>query len=181
VTEKTGTFQLGPETGKLLIRTSRAGLAARAGHDLLLEVTRWSATAQVPESGVAAATVTAEIDLSTLTVLEGTGGVKPLSTSDKADIQATIRKILPREGAVARFTSSRVLPAPGGGAIEGTVALSDRSQPVRLQLLESSPGHYHGSATITQSVLGIKPYTGLMGTLKLRDDVAVEVEASLPP
>lgn len=177
---RAGTFTLGPETGRLVVRTSRAGLAARAGHDLLIEVTRWSAWAEVPESGdVAGVTITAEIDLSSLAVREGTGGVKPLTDSDRADIHRTIRKILPRDGTTARFRSSRVVASAGGGAIEGSVELNGRSQPVRLELTELTPARYRGSAAITQSGLGITPYTGFFGALKLRDEVIVEFEIGL--
>ncbi|HLK01804.1 MAG TPA: YceI family protein, partial [Streptosporangiaceae bacterium] len=145
---RAGTFTLDPDTGRLLIRTSRTGLAARAGHDLLIEVTRWSARVEVPESGdPAGATITAEIDLSSLAVREGTGGVKPLTDADRADIHRTVRKILPRDGTVARFRSSRVIATAGGGAIEGSVELNGKSQPVRLQLTELTPARYQGSAT----------------------------------
>ena len=39
-----GTYTLGPENATLRIRTGRRGGAAKAGHDLLIEVTAWSAT-----------------------------------------------------------------------------------------------------------------------------------------
>ena len=34
-----GTYRLGPEDGTLRVRTGRSGAAAKAGHDLLIEVT----------------------------------------------------------------------------------------------------------------------------------------------
>ncbi|NUL33985.1 YceI family protein, partial [Streptomyces lunaelactis] len=37
-----GTYRLGPSTARLLIKTGRAGLGRRAGHDLTIEATRWS-------------------------------------------------------------------------------------------------------------------------------------------
>jgi len=57
-----------------MLRTGRAGLAAKAGHDLTIEVTRWSARIEVPgedAGGVTAASVTAELDLGSLAVREG--------------------------------------------------------------------------------------------------------------
>jgi polyisoprenoid-binding protein YceI len=175
-----GTYKLGPETGKLSIRTSRAGLAARAGHDLLIEVTRWSATVTVPESDdLTEAIVTAEIDFGSLAVREGTGGVKPLTDSDRADIQRTIRKTLPSGDLAARFSSSRITRFAGGGAIEGTVTFNGRTQPVRLQVREPAPGRYRGSASLTQTGFGITPYSGFLGALKLRDEVTIEFEAAI--
>ena len=173
----TGSFRLGPDSGRVVIKTGRAGLAARAGHDLTIEVTRWSATVTVPGAGVAAAEVTAELDLGSLAVLEGTGGAKPLSDKDRRDILNTAGKILGR--GTARFTSSRIIPAASGGAIEGTLTLGGATRPARLQLVSRGPGQYRGTATVRQTDHGIAPYTGFFGALKLKDEVTVEVEADL--
>jgi hypothetical protein len=196
-----GTFSLGPDSGRVLVKTGRAGLAARAGHDLTIEITRWSARVTVPDDkgagdgvaadrgagdgvaadrgagdGVAAAEISAELDLGSLAVREGTGGAKPLTDKDRRDIAGTARKIL-GEG-TASFASARVIPADSsGGAIEGTLTLNGRSQPVRLEVTSVAPGRYRGVATIKQTDFGITPYTGFFGALKLRDEVGIEVEA----
>ena len=183
-----GTFQLGPDAGRVLIKTGRAGLAAKAGHDLTIEITRWSARVVVPaDAGAAGAEITADLDLGSLAVREGTGGAKPLTDKDRGDIKNSARKILGDQA--ASFTSTRVIPAssgsgsgPGsgsGGAIEGTLTLNGRSQPVRLQVTSPGPGRYRGGATIRQTGFGITPYSGFFGALKLRDEVGVEFEVSL--
>jgi polyisoprenoid-binding protein YceI len=177
VDDITGSFRLGPDSGRVVIKTGRAGLAARAGHDLTIEVTRWSATVTVPDDGVAAAEVAAELDLGSLAVLEGTGGAKPLSDKDRRDILNTAGKILGR--GTARFTSTRIIPAASGGAIEGTLTLGGATRPARLQLVSRGPGQYRGTATVRQTDHGITPYTGFFGALKLKDEVTVEVEADL--
>jgi len=195
VADVAGTFTLGPDSGRLLLRTGRTGLAAWAGHDLTIEVTRWSARVTVPaEDGgsITAATVTAEIDLGSLAVREGTGGAKPLTDKDRGDIAATAKKILGSGNqAVARFTSSRIIPSADGaesawasgrgGTIEGALAFRARSEPVRLQLTNPAPGRYRGTTTIRQSDFDITPYTGFFGALKLRDEVNIEFEVNLPP
>jgi hypothetical protein len=196
----TGTYRLGPDAGRVVISTTRAGLAARVGHDLTLDVTRWSAditvpggvpaqaapaqaapAEAVPGGDLSAATVTAELDLGSLVVREGTGGARPLSDSDRRDIESTMRKILGGSGgpATAVFRSTRVIPSAAGGAIEGTLTLNGRSQPVRLQLTGPAPGRYRGTVTIVQSAFGIKPYSGFFGALKLRDEVVAEFEVDL--
>ena len=202
--DSTRTYRLGPDAGQVVIKTTRAGLAARVGHDLSIDVSRWSADITVPggtaltetaadgtgadgtaADELSAATVTAELDLGSLVVREGTGGARPLSASDRRDIESTMRKILGGNGgggggpAVATFRSTRVIPSSGGGAIEGTLTLNGRSQPVRLQLTSPAPGHYRGSVTVVQSAFGIKPYTGFFGALKLRDEVVAEFEVDL--
>ena len=44
-----GTYTLGPGDGTLTVRTGKAGAAAKAGHDLVIEVTRWEASLEVGE------------------------------------------------------------------------------------------------------------------------------------
>ena len=182
VAATTGTFRLGPDNGRIVLKTSRAGFAAKAGHDLTIEVTRWSAQVEVPDEdagGVAAAQVTAELDLGSLEVREGSGGAKPLSDSDRRDIKKTMSGIL--GDGTASFTSSKISRfGASGGAIEGTVTLNGQSQPVRLQVSEPAPGRYRGSATVQQTGFGLKPYTGFFGALKLKDEVTVEFELNLP-
>lgn len=181
VTANTGNFRLGPDTGRVVLKTGRAGLAAKAGHDLTIEVTRWSARIEIPaeeDGGVTAATVTAELDLGSLEVREGTGGVKPLTDGDRRDIKKTMGGIL--GAAAASFTSARIIRSgASGGAIEGTLSLNGREHSARLQVTEPGPGRYRGTATVLQSAFGIKPYAGFFGALKLRDEVVVEFEVDL--
>jgi YceI-like domain len=182
VAATSGNYRLGPDNGRILLKTGRQGVAAMAGHDLTLEVTRWSATVQVPDEaagGVTAATVNAEIDLGSLEVRDGTGGAKPLTDRDRGQIRKQIGSILGT--GTASFTSSRIVRVgASGGAIEGTFSLNGRSEPIRLQVSEPQPGRYRGAGTIVQTALGIKPYVGFFGALKLKDEVGVEVEVNLP-
>ena len=177
----TGNFRLGPDTGRVVIKTSRAGLAAKAGHDLTIEFTRWSAQVEVPgddAGGVTAATITADLDLGSLEVREGTGGAKPLNDNDRRDIKKTMSGILGTGS--ASFTSAKIARfGASSGAIEGTLTLNGQTQPLRLQVNAPGEGRYRGSATVPQSAFGIKPYSGFFGALKLRDDVAVEFEVDL--
>jgi hypothetical protein len=181
VTDYTGNFRLGPDTGRVVLKTGRTGLVARAGHDLTIEVTRWSAQAEVPgeeDGGLGAAKVTAELDLGSLAVREGTGGVKPLTDGDRREILKTIDQIL--GGATASFASSRVVPSgASGGVVEGTVTLNGKTQPARLQVTTPGPGRYRGTATLVQTAFGIKPYVGFFGALKLKDEVGLEFEVDL--
>jgi YceI-like domain len=183
VADITGNFRLGPDNGRVVLKTGRQGIAAKAGHDLTIEVTRWSAQVDVPDEqagGVTAATVSAELDLGSLEVREGTGGAKPLSDRDRGEIKKTMSGIIGT--GTASFTSSRIVRVGStGGAIEGTFTLNGRSEPVRLQVSEPAPGRYRGAGQVIQSALGIKPYVGFFGALKLKDEVGVEFEVNLPP
>ena len=177
----TGKFRLGPDNGRVILRTGRAGLAAKAGHDLTIEITRWSARVEVPDEeagGIGAATVTAELDLGSLEVREGTGGAKPLTDRDRGEIKKTMSGIL--GDGQASFTSSRIIrTGASGGAVEGTLTINGKTQPARLQVSEPGPGRYRGTGTVVQSAYGFKPYVGFFGALKLLDEVGVEFEVDL--
>jgi len=183
VTAIAGEYRFGPECGRLVLKTVRAGLAAKVGHDLTIEVTRWSAHAVVPgedQGGLAAVSLSAEADLGSLTTREGVGGAMPLSQADRDEIDSTARKILTGRGnATATFESSQVSVMSDGEEIDGTITINDIAQPLRLRLTEQGPGHYLGTGTITQSAHGIKPYSGFFGTLKLKDEVGLEFDVDL--
>lgn len=151
------------------------------GHDLTIEVTQWSGEVTVPEEadgGVSAATVSAELDLSSMEVREGTGGAKPLSDKDRQEILKGARKALGRATTVS-FTSSKIIPSSTGGAIDGTITLNGKSQPARLQVTTKEPGKYRGNTTIKQTDFGITPFSAMLGALRLADEVGAEFEVNL--
>ena len=76
----------GPENATLTVRTKRTGAASKAGHDLLIEVTSWSATLD-PDADLA---LTLTADSRSLRVIEGTGGMQALDADDRANIDQTI-------------------------------------------------------------------------------------------
>jgi len=84
-----GAYRFGPELGRLLVHTTRTGLGAKAGHDLTIEVTRWHGRATVDPATPANSSVTVEVDADSFEVRTGTGGVKPLSDADRAEIHKT--------------------------------------------------------------------------------------------
>ena len=164
--------QYGPENASLRIRTGRTGGAAKAGHDLLIEVESWQAT--LDREAQPALTLTA--DSRSLRVLEGTGGLKSLSESDKADIKKTIDKEV-LKGTPIEFRSSEVTERAGGGlSVRGELSLGGKQAPVAFDLAIGDDGRVSGSATVTQSAHGMKPYSALFGALKVADDVRIEIE-----
>src|SRR5258706_16246852 len=85
-----GIYTLGPESGQLLIKTSRTGLGAKAGHDLTIEVARWQADVTLDSADAAKSSVNVEVDAGSLEVREGSGGGKPPPHSHPAEIKKTI-------------------------------------------------------------------------------------------
>lgn len=123
----------------------------------------------------------ATVELDSLEVVEGTGGVRPLTGGDRQEINTTAHKILTSAGSgAATYQSSGVTVADtGGGAIDGTLTMHGRSQPVRLLLSQPAAGRYRGTTTFAQSAFGIRPYSAFLGALKLRDEVEIEFEVDI--
>ena len=170
-----GTHRLGPHNATLSVETKRKGAAAKAGHDLVIEVTAWEAeldTAKEP-----AVTLTA--DARSLRVRDGSGGVTALGDEEKAGIDQTIDDEVLR-GATIAFRSSSVELDPAGtrASVHGELELAGTRRPVSFELT-SEDGRLTGRATVKQSDWGIKPYTALFGTLKVADEVEVGIDARL--
>ncbi|MEU5882745.1 YceI family protein [Spirillospora sp. NPDC047279] len=167
-----GTHELGPGDGRLLLTTSRSGLGRRAGHDLTIEATRWSATAVVgAEPG--SSSVEVEVEVDGLEVREGTGGVLPLSDGDREEIGKNLRKVLQsgRHPTIV-FRSTAVEGTAAAFTVTGELTVAGRSGPLTVEAAESD-GRLRGGATVRQSRWGVKPYSAFFGALKLADDVGV--------
>ena len=159
----------GPENARLTVRTARTGAAAKAGHDLLIEVTAWSGTLD-PDGDPA---VTLSADPRSLRVLEGTGGMQTLGEDDRAGIEQTIDDEVLR-GATIEFRSTRFDGLPG--QVEGELELAGERRPIGFELALGEDGGLTGRAVVRQSDWGMKPYSALFGTLKVADEVEVAVE-----
>lgn len=175
-----GHFKFGADHGRLALLTTRDGLAAQAGHDLTIEISKWSAELEVANDHTATG-LTVRVDLSSLAVRTGTGGVKPLTDRDRREIAFTARKVLGTERhPEAVFSASRFEPGPdGGGAVDGTLTLGGTTRPVRLDVSRTGPGVYQATGTVRQSEFGIKPYSAFLGALKVSDAVGIAVDVDL--
>lgn len=175
-----GRHPLGTERGRIVLTTLRDGLAAQAGHDLVLELTRWSGELVVGDD-LTPKSLEVRIEMGSIVVREGTGGLKPLTDRDKREIAITARKVLAADRhPEATFTATAFDPAAGGGGqITGTLTLAGRSRPLRLDVSQAGPGDYRAATTVVQSDFGIKPYSAFLGSLKVRDRVDVRIETSL--
>jgi polyisoprenoid-binding protein YceI len=168
-----GSHRLGPDNASLQVKTYREGVAAKAGHDLIIDVTRWEATVDV-----AGSTLELSVDPNSLEVREGLRGVKPLTDKDRAEIRKNIEeKIL--HGQPITFRSSAVRLVDRRLVVDGDLTMAGTTGPVSAQLDVGDDGRVSGTIPLTQSAWGIKPYRGLMGALKVRDEVEIVVEARL--
>ncbi len=158
---------LGPENATLRVLTKRQGVAAKVGHDLVIEVASWSATL-TPGSEP---TFELEADGGSMQIVDGSGGAKPLTDGDRQKIKKNIDDDILRGGKI-RFQTT--------GAGQGDLEINGTTHPAPFDLHLHDDGTVHGSARIKQTEWGIKPYSGLMGALKVADEIEIAVEGRLP-
>ncbi|MFG2006401.1 YceI family protein [Spirillospora sp. NPDC048911] len=175
-----GTYELGPDNGRLLLKTSRSGLGRRAGHDLTIEATRWSATATIAASAdPAGSSVEVTVETDGLEIREGAGGVLPLSDSDRSEIKKNLRKVLQADRhATITFRSTAVDGTAEKFSVEGELTIMGRSESLVVGAA-AADGRVRGGATVRQSRWGIKPYSAFFGALKLADDIEVAFDLAL--
>jgi polyisoprenoid-binding protein YceI len=79
-----------------------------------------------------------------------------------------------------RSVASRPVEGDAGLVVEGDVTIDGSTRPVTGQLDVGDDGRVSGTIPLTQSTRGIKPSRGLMGSLKVRDELEIVIEARLP-
>ena len=181
----TGSYAIGPETGALTVHTGRGGFGAVAGHDLVIEVTRWVGTVRIDAARIEASVVEVVIDATSLEVREGTGGAVPLLAINKAEIAKTINKVLSTEKhREIRFRSTAVAPTADGFRVHGGLTIADVTRPAELTVsvdLDSGRPRATVTTTVIQSEFGIKPYSAMLGALKVLDPVEIRAGVQLAP
>lgn len=167
-----GTHVFGPENGTLSVRTGRTGAAAKAGHDLVIDVTAWQATLEVGEQ----ISLALDADAASLRVREGTGGMQALGDDDKANIEQTIDdEILKGQG--IEFRSTAVQADGDRLVVHGELTLVGNTRPIAFELTAGADGKLNGSVVVKQTDWEIKPYSTLFGTLKVVDEVEVTAQS----
>jgi polyisoprenoid-binding protein YceI len=80
------------------------------------------------------------------------------------------------------FRSSAVRLIDGGTrlAVEGELTIAGATRPIAAALAVDGDGDVSGTFPIAQSDWGIKPYRGMLGALKVRDEVEIAIAARLP-
>lgn len=177
---------LGPSDGSIKVRTYREGMAARAGHDLVMEATTWNATAHVDRTDPTESSVQAMVDLRSLEIREATGGVKPMTEGDRKDIFKNMGKTLSLDKHPEVTFQSKKVEATNGGSklhVHGDLTLAGHTRHVTLEVDVVPNGdkdRLTGTVTLHHTHFGIKPYSGLLGALKIRDAVEIDLDLNVP-
>jgi hypothetical protein len=162
---------LGPQDGTLTVRTGKAGAAAKAGHNLVIEVQRWQGSL-TPEA------VELTADARSMRVVSGSGGISPLGEDERTGIAQTIDEEVLQGGNIV-YRSSAVTAREGGYDVEGELDLLGVTRPLSFSLSVDGD-QLTGSAQVKQTDFRMKPYSALFGTLKVADVVEVRIDATLP-
>lgn len=168
-------WTLDASDGELLVRTGVTGRAAKMGHRLTIAMQRWQATVQWTEGEPARVALTVDVD--SLEVLHGEGGVKALSGPEKALVRSNALKSLD----AARFPeisfdADIIEKVPDGYRLTGTLRIHGKTRDQVIDLRTADLGNawqLSTEAVVRQSDFGVKPYSLLMGSLKVADAVTV--------
>lgn len=162
-------------TAQCLVYSFKEGLLSKIAHDLKHRVTRFTIKVDAQNNEIEA-----EIDARSLRVecvmKDGQENESELTGDDKAEIEDQIvMDVLHADvHPMIRFRSTAVVRHPEGLEIQGTMRMNDRTQPVTT-LARRVEDYYVAELTINQPSFGIKPYTAMLGALKIKPDVVVRV------
>jgi polyisoprenoid-binding protein YceI len=165
--------------GELLVHTGVAGPAAKMGHRLTIRMRRWQATVQWSGGEPAAAQL--RVDVNSLEVRDGEGGVKPLSGPEKNLVRSNaLRQLGARRFPEICFETDSVDRTRDGYRLAGSLQIRGKTRAHEIEVGTEDLGDYwdlSAQAVVRQSEFGVKPYSLLMGSLKVADDVTVSFSA----
>lgn len=170
------TWNLGPAEGELTVRTGVAGRASKMGHRLTIDFTEWSLEIDWVDDSPTGVTLT--VDLPSLQVRKGEGGLTPLSGPEKSVVRSNALKVFDaKKYPQARFRSTDITATDTGYQLAGTLELHGTDGPVTVEVAaerHDERWQLSGSVEIRHSDFGLKPFSMAMGTLKVADPVTVE-------
>ncbi len=177
-----GTYEIGPTNASLKLRTTKAGLGARLAHDLTLEAKAWRGSIVMDDTNLAASSVEVKVAAASLAVVDFSGGVKPLSDRDRSEIASNIKEesLLTSKYPDITFRSTSIRGQSGAFTVTGDLTIKETTCPISLAVTVDSDDQVIARATIVQTEFGIKPYSAMLGTLKISDAVDVRATLKLP-
>ncbi len=176
------TWTLTDADGELTVGTGVAGRAARMGHRLTLLMKSWRIdvtwSAGTP---VAAALV---VDVDSLQVVRGDGGVTPMSGPEKAVARGNALKTLDaKRFPTIEFHPDTVDKSATGYRLSGSLTIHGVSRPAEVDVTVADDGEswqLSARAEVRQSDFNVKPFSMMMGAMKVDDLVTVALDARRP-
>src|SRR5262245_49262279 len=182
------TFKIDPSRSLLVVQIFRDGVAAKLGHDHVVQATTVSGSVTYDPATPAVSSVAAEVQTATLKVDEAQtrrrfGREGQPSTGDVAEIEASMKA----EGQldVARFptitfaSTTITAETPERYLVTGQLTIRGVTRDVQFPATAVMDGNIlRTTATLTfmQSAFGYKPYSALFGAIKNRDAVVLHID-----
>lgn len=146
----------------------REGLLTSFGHDVTLRVTTL-------RLDVGDDTVTGDFDASSLRVI-----TEAISASDRADIERNTEKTLEaKRYPTIEFRSVSVVRDGDRASIEGNLTLHGVTNPISVEARDDGK-NWNAKVVLDQRKFGIKPYSAMLGALKVKPDVEVHITVPHP-
>jgi polyisoprenoid-binding protein YceI len=175
----TDLWTLDASNGELVIRTGVTGRAARMGHRLTIAVRRWEAT--VGWAGTKPATAELAVEIDSFEVLRGEGGVKGLSGPEKTLLKSNALKSLNASRyPEIRFTADAIDKTDDGYRLGGRLHIHGKIRDHVIDLRTEDLGEawrMSAESSVRQTDYGVKPYSLLMGSVQVADEVSVSFTA----
>ena len=166
--------------GELTLHTGVTGRAARMGHRLTIAMASWQSHVKWVDGEPDSAELVVEVD--SLQVLRGAGGVKSLSGTERAVVRSNALKSLSaRRFPEISFAAEVIEPIDQGYRLTGTLRIRGKSREHVVALRTDDLGDSWRLSTETQvrqSDYGVKPYSLFMGSLQVTDEVTVSFAAT---
>ena len=162
-------------TAECQVFTFKDGLLSKVAHDLKLQVDRF--TIEVAEDQ---AKVEATFQLGSVEVVcarkDGRDAHGTLSDSDKRKIEKNMAGdvLETKRHGEARFVSKEITPDGDGFRVSGDLTLHGRTRPL-IDRVEKRGDRYVTELALNQVDFGIKPFSAMMGTLKVKPEVRIEL------
>ena len=164
----------------LEIQTGVAGKASKMGHRLTIAVTRWRGAVQWDGDEPESLELAAEVD--SIDVVDGQGGITPLLGPEKVVARLNALKTFDaKRFPHIVFRSTDITATDDGFRLDGTLEIhgEKRDHSVDLRVKdEERAWRLSAESVVRQSDFGIKPYSQMLGAMKVVDEVTVAFSAT---
>jgi len=186
-------YKVDPSQSSLVVRLFKDGVAARLGHDHVVQAKAFSGTVEHDPRDPGASAIRLEVEVGSLIADEPAtrrklGLTGELSASERAEIETAMKS--DGQLAAARFpsvtfkSSTITKQADGRYAVAGTLTIrgvaNELTFPAEVTL---EGGKLRGRAQVKfkQSSFGFRPYSALLGAIKNQDEVVLHVDLVAEP
>jgi polyisoprenoid-binding protein YceI len=148
--------EFSPAFGQLLVKTGVSGRASRIGHRLTIVMNSWQAA--VSWTGDEPSAVELTVDVESLEVLRGEGGLTPMSGPEKALARANALNCLGagRHPTIS-FRADDVERTADGYRLTGTLEIHGKARPRRIDLrVEDLARHLADVVRSAGSPIGVR-------------------------